>query len=116
VDLDPVVVRGICRGGCGATFGSFLSDLLPGKHLSLVPWTTAGGRKALGIRGRVRQGGLRLVETVYAPASGAPLPFYERAVVTGKPGVSVARMSRWNEPVQVKAPAHSVPIATVLAH
>jgi hypothetical protein len=98
-----------------ATFGSFLSDLLPSKHLSLVPWTTAGGRKAVGIRGRVRQGGVSLVETVYAPARGAPLPFYERAVVTGKPGTSVAQMSRWNQPVHVTAPAHAVPIATVLA-
>lgn len=96
-----------------ATFASFLSDLLPRKHLAVVRARIAG-RKAVGVRGTVRQGKLELVETVYAPARGKPLPFEEKAVAVGGPGRSRTRMSRWNEPVHVAAPAHAVPISTVV--
>jgi hypothetical protein len=98
-----------------ATFASFLSLLLPHRNLRLVTSTVAG-KKAVGVRGTVRQQGLELVETVYAPARGTPLPFIEKALPVGHPGTSTARMSRWNEPVHVTAPAHAIPIATVLAH
>ena len=70
----------------------------------------------MGVRGVVRQGGVKVVETVYAPASGASLPFEERASLVGHRGANLARMSRWNEPVHVTAPAQAVPISTVLAH
>jgi hypothetical protein len=98
-----------------ATFASFLADLLPSKHLAVVRATVAG-RKSVGLRGTVRQAGLKLIETVYAPASGKPLPFQEKAVASGVPGTSTVRMSRWNEPVHLTAPANAVPIATVLGH
>jgi hypothetical protein len=98
-----------------ATFSSFVSDLLPGTHLSLARATIAG-RKSLGVRGTVRQGNLTLVQTVYAPAKGTPLPFEEKAVAGGVPGASLARLSRWNEPVHVAAPANAVPLATVVGH
>jgi hypothetical protein len=97
------------------TFASFLADLVPGKHLAVVHATVAG-RKSVGLRGTVRQANLTLVETVYAPASGKPLPFEEKAIAKGVPGSSVARMSRWNEAVHVTAPPNAVPIATVLGH
>jgi hypothetical protein len=42
------------------------------------------------------------------------LPFEEKAVAARVRGTSVTRMSRWNEPVKVQAPAHSVPISTVV--
>lgn len=98
-----------------ATFSSFLSDLLPGKHLSVVRATVAG-RRSVGVRGPVRQGGLRLVETVYAPARGTPLPFEEKAVAARVGGTSLTRMSRWNESVRLAAPANAVPITTVVGH
>jgi hypothetical protein len=98
-----------------ATLASFLAHLLPRKHLAVVRATIAG-RKSVGIRGTVRQAGLQVVETVYAPASGEALPFEEKAAPVGHPGTSLARMSRWNEPVHVVAPTHAVPISTVLAH
>jgi hypothetical protein len=98
-----------------ATLESFLAHLLPRKHLAVVRATIAG-RKSVGVRGAVRQAGLQVVETVYAPAGGEPLPFEERATPVGHPGLNLARMSRWNEPVHVAAPAHAVPISTVLAH
>jgi hypothetical protein len=96
-----------------ATFASFLSDLLPRRQLAVVRATVAG-KKSVGLRGSVVQGGEKLVETVYAPAHGTPLPFASKAVAPGHPGTSVTRMSRWNEPVHLTAPAHAVPISTVL--
>ena len=96
-----------------ATFESFLGDLLPSKHLTLVRATIAG-TKSVGIRGSVQQAGVTLVETVYAPVGGTPLPFEEKAAVLGHPGRSRTRMSKWNEPVKVQAPARSVPISTVV--
>ena len=96
-----------------ATLASFLEDLLPTKHLTLVRATIAG-RKSVGVRGRVRQADIELVETVYAPVSGTPLPSQVKAVVAGHPGTSATRMSRWNEPVRLTAPARPVPISTVL--
>jgi hypothetical protein len=96
-----------------ATFASFLDDLLPSKHLTLVR-ATISGTESVGVRGPVRQGGVKLVETVYAPASGTPLPFEEKAVVAGHPGVSQTRISKWNESVRLHAPAQSVPISTVV--
>jgi hypothetical protein len=96
-----------------ATFASFLSDLLPSKNLALVRATIAG-KKSVGLKGTVRQANITLVETVFAPATGTPLPFEVKAVPAGHPGTSLVRMSRWNEPVRLSAPAHAVPIATVL--
>jgi hypothetical protein len=97
------------------TFASFLADLLPGTHLSSVHGNVAG-KAAVGIRGVVRQAGTKLLETVYAPASGTPLPFAEKAVVTGSKGAGNTQISRWNEAVHVTAPANSVPITTVVGH
>jgi hypothetical protein len=96
-----------------ATFASFLADLLPSKNLAVVRATIAG-RKSVGVRGTVRQTGLTLVEIVYAPAAGAPLPSEEKAFPARHTGTSLTRMSRWNEPVHVTAPADAVPISTVV--
>jgi hypothetical protein len=98
-----------------ATFASFVGDLLPSRHLRVVRATIAG-KRSVGLRGTVRQAGLELTETVYAPARGTPLPFQEKAVAARVRGTSVARMSRWNEPVHVAAPANAVPISTVVGH
>jgi hypothetical protein len=96
-----------------ATFASFLSNLFPAKHLTLVR-TTIAGKKSVGVRGTSRQGGVKLVATVYAPARGTPLPFEEKAVPASRSGTSLVRMSRWNEPVRLTAPANAVPISTVV--
>jgi hypothetical protein len=98
-----------------ATFASFLADLFPTEHLALV-WATIGGKRSVGVRGTARQGGVKLVETVYAPATGAPLPFEVKAVPAAKRGTALTRMSRWNELVRVTAPGNAVPIATVVGH
>jgi hypothetical protein len=96
-----------------ATFASFLSDLLPSKHLAVVRATIAG-RKSVGLRGTVRQGSVTIAETVYAPVGGKPLPLEEKQVTPGHPGTGLTRMSRWNEPVHLTAPADAVPITTVV--
>lgn len=96
-----------------ATFASFLADLLPKKHLKLAKATIAG-KRAVGVRGTIRQGSVTLVETVFAPARGTPLPIEAKAAPSGESGKSLTRMSRWNEPVRLSAPAHATPIATVL--
>ena len=96
-----------------ATFASFVTNLLPRKHLALVTATIAG-KKSVGVRGTARQAGVKLVETVYAPAHGTPLPFEVKAVSPGHPGSFVARMSRWSKPVHVTAPANAVPLSTVV--
>ena len=98
-----------------ATFSSFLADLLPTTDLSLVRAKVAG-KSAVGLRGMIRQAGTKLVETVYAPASGTPLPFSEKAVVNGSKGAGVTRISRWNEAVHITAPPNAVPITTVVGH
>jgi hypothetical protein len=98
-----------------ASFSSFVGDLLPSQHLSVVR-ADLGGRKSLGLRGVLKQAGLKLTETIYAPATGTPLPFEEKAVASGVKGTSLTRMSRWNKAVHVTAPANAVPITTVIAH
>jgi len=109
----PSRLRAFSAVAADATFASFLSDLLPNQHLALVR-TTISGRNSVGLRGTVLQGGVKVVETVYAPASGTPLPFEEKIAPAGKPGTGRVRMSRWNEAVHLTAPAHAVPISTVL--
>jgi hypothetical protein len=96
-----------------ATFASFVSHLLPAKRLALVR-ATIGGRKSVGLKSTVRQGRLTLVATVYAPAAGPPLPFAEKVVLQGKPATGAVGMSGWNEPLHLMAPAHAVPISSVL--
>ena len=98
-----------------ATFASLVGDLLPSQHLAVVRATIAG-RKSLGLRGSLKQAGLQLTETVYAPATGTPLPFEEKAAAAGVRGTSLTSMSRWNESVNVTVPANAVPISTVLGH
>lgn len=109
----PSRLRAFSAVAADGTFESFLSDLLPTKNLALVR-TTIAGRKSVGLRGTVLQGGVKVVETVYAPAGGTPLPSEEKIAPAGKPGTGEVRMSRWNEAVHLTAPAHAVPISTVL--
>ena len=105
----PSSLRAFSSVAADATMASFISGLLPSKHLTLVRTN-----KSVGLRGTVRQGGVTVVETVYAPAGGTPLPFEEKVAPAGKPGTGRVRMSRWNEAVHLTAPANAVPISTVL--
>lgn len=82
---------------------------------SLVGVTaTFRGRKVIGVRRTGTVEGLHTVETLYARASGAPLPVAVIQVAPSKSYHQTLTMSDWNEPVRVTAPAHSVPISTVI--
>jgi hypothetical protein len=90
------------------TFKSFIGDSVPQRRLSLVRGRVAG-EKLRGLRGKAR--GRSGTLTVFVPRSGPRLPVEGRRVVRGAyPATSRVRMSRWNEPVRVKAPAHAVPL------
>lgn len=88
------------------TIGSFISDSLPQRHLSVVRGTV-GGRTLRGLRGTAPEGGTL---TLYVPTSGSPLPVAGKEVVAALSVTSRVVMSRWNEPVRVQAPAHAEPL------
>ena len=98
------------------TIGSFARDDIPESHLSIVSGML-GGKAIMGLRGSsapeggiftsgaAHQGGTL---TAYIPASGPPLPIEGTELERGFTGY--VTMSRWNEPVLVQAPTHSVTI------
>lgn len=89
------------------TFKSFISDSVPLHHLSVVRGKGAN-RKLRGLRGREREGGTL---TIYVPKRGPRLLVKGRDVVRGAyRATSRVRMSHWNEPVRVRAPAHAIPL------
>ena len=98
--LFPLVAEAV-------TFPSFLGDLFPVTQLSLVH---RNGR--VGLRGKSSIDGVAVVDTLFPQTSGDPLPAQEDEV--GKGFVAHIAVTRWNEPVHVKAPARAVPISTVL--
>jgi len=93
-----------------ATFESFVARLFlfPHAKLSLV---TVGN--LVGVRGSAALHGATVYETILAPAHGKPLPVREKVTSPDHPGSGVTTIRRWNEAVQVHAPANAVPIATV---
>jgi hypothetical protein len=90
------------------TFRSFIGDSVPDHRLSVVRGRVAG-KTLRGLRGKAR--GRSGTLTVFVPRSGPRLPVQGKDVVRGAyPATSRVRMSHWNEPVRVKAPAHAVPL------
>lgn len=96
----------------GLTLASIVHDVthdLTKQGKLKVRRRTSRGARLLDVRGTTRQS--VFVYDLTARASGRPLPvafsFSEVA------GGSSARFSRWNEPVNVQAPASSTPITTV---
>jgi hypothetical protein len=88
------------------TIGSFARDVVPDSHLSLVRGTV-GGRTVRGLRGAAPEGG---VLTTYVPEGGTSRPAEAIEVEHGAQfGIGHTTLTNWNEPVHVKAPAHSVP-------
>jgi hypothetical protein len=90
------------------TFGSFIGDNVPAQRLTVVR-AKVGGKKVRGLRGTAR--GRSGTVTVFVPLKGRPLPVAGKDVVRGSfPAAGRVRMSHWNEPVRVAAPAHAVPL------
>jgi len=110
-----IAIRHTSRAYAGVaaavTLRSFLAEIYPQAGLVRVSGSV-GGRRVVGVRGLARHEGAQLVETVYAPATGAPLPVLEReAGAAGYRGLT--RIGPWNRPLRVRAPAHAVPFSEV---
>lgn len=108
----------------GLTLGSIVHDAIP-RRGGLKSFTrNSHGRRLLVLRGRESRSLLRATDLT-ARASGEPLPIafssggsysfpYNQSMTYGSSGSS-GRFSKWNEPVNVQAPASSTPIAVVRA-
>ena len=62
------------------------------------------------MRWRAVVAGNPIVATLYAKASGKPLPVEDRA--TGGSAVLITRFSRWNERFHITVPVSATPIGT----
>jgi hypothetical protein len=93
------------------TLPSFLRDIHPSAPLAFVT-TRLGGRKVTGVEGKNREPGVRFVEAVFPDAKLRPLAVSDFDASKGFG--DALKISRWNEPVRVKAPAQAVPISTVV--
>jgi len=94
-----------------ATFSSLLTLLFTQQtKLSLVSSLV----NLIGVRGTVHgTGSLTAVTTIFAPATGKPLPVKQIAKSSGDLGSGVITLSNWNEPVHVTEPT-AVSISTVV--
>jgi hypothetical protein len=98
----------------GVTFSSAIGELKLSAPLTRVPDTTIAGRRVIGVRGKSSTSTGSIAATLYARASGPPLPV--REVATAGKTRAVVTFSRWNEPVHVAVPGSTVPISKVRQH
>jgi hypothetical protein len=82
-------------------------DAPPGSPTAL-PNATIAGRRVVGVRWRETLHGTTVVTTLYARASGRPLPV-EQGASRGVNGFTVL-FSDWNESLKIAVPISSVPI------
>jgi hypothetical protein len=94
------------------TLASNVSEIGPHGTLSPVRTTTLSGLRVHAVRGTGTVQGKRIVDVLYARATGAPLPVAE--ITTQGANLSRTTFGPWNAPVHVSVPAHAVPIAKVL--
>ena len=98
----------------GVTFTSAIGELKLSPPLTSAPDTTIDGRRVIGVRGKSSTAPGSVAATLYARASGPPLPV--REVATAGKTRAVVTFSRWNEPVSLAVPASAVPISKVRQH
>jgi len=94
--------------------GSIVHELAVRGRLFLISGKLHGIR-VVGVRGVSGSGTKKMVEVLFARAHGKRLPLEEDTVAPGKHAIGHTAFSKWNEPVTVKAPASSTPIAAVRA-
>jgi hypothetical protein len=98
----------------GVTLGSFLKSFVPQHHLTIVH-TSLAGAKVLVLHGIGPDLGVAVVDTLYVPARGSPLPFKERTLVRGRyGGTGKLSISHWNEHLSIQAPANAVSLSTAV--
>ena len=95
------------------TFGSFLQSITPRGRLATFNAKKQGTR-VIGVRAISGTGKKRRLQVLAARAGGKRLPLEEDEAVPGREFIGRTTMSKWNESVQVQAPAQSVPISTVV--
>jgi hypothetical protein len=71
------------------------------------------GTRVIAVRGLSGKRKKKEAQILIAPAHGKHLPLEEDELAPGVEYISHTALSKWNEPVQVQAPATSTPIATV---
>lgn len=102
------------RTADAVTLGSFLHEITPRGRLS-VSRAKLHGVRVIGVRAISGTGKKKKVQVLVARAHGKPLPLEEDELAPGRGYISHTPLSKWNESVQVQAPASSTPIATVRA-
>jgi hypothetical protein len=94
------------------TLGSVIQIITPHGALAVFKAKEQGTR-VIGVRGTSGTGKKKLIQALATKAGGKRLPFEEDEFAPGESYISRTVLSKWNEPVQVQAPASSTPIATV---
>jgi hypothetical protein len=95
----------------GVRLRSTIDELRLRSPLSLAPETSIRGIRVFGVRGKLpASSGLAVIATLYAQATGSPLPVREEAARGGLQWT--VTFSRWNESVRVVVPPTAVPISS----
>lgn len=93
----------------GVTLSSALSEFTPRGALKALGSSSIDGQAVLGIRGAAGPKGETV--TMYVSRSNKPLPVrVVFAVSSGAIAVGTIDLSRWNEPLSIKAPSGALPI------
>jgi len=103
------------RVAAAVTLGSFLQNITPRGRLAAFK-AKVHGTRVIGVRATSGKGKKREVQVLDARVHGKRLPLEEDELSPGRQYISHTGLSKWNETVQIQAPANAVPIATVRAH
>ena len=106
---------GYATVAAGVDLRSTINEIKPVGPFTEVPETTSDGQRVIGVRGHVNpSSGIVATDTIYARATGRPLPVSQVATIDGKVRYH-ATFSKWNEPLHVALPSTSVPVAVVIS-
>jgi hypothetical protein len=92
-----------------ATLGSFIKDHVPVSDLT-VGGGSVGGRRVQALRGWADQ---VFTRTAYVPSAANPLPLEFTDAFQARDVRERVVVGPWNRPVDVRTPAHAVPILTL---
>jgi hypothetical protein len=105
--------RAYSRTAAEVTLGTFLQSITPRGRLATFK-ATEHGTRVIGVRAISGTGKKKKLQVLAARANGKRLPLEEDEAMPGREFIGRTTMSKWNESVQVQAPAQSVPISTVV--
>jgi len=95
----------------GVRVSSAVDEIVLQGQLASVANTKIDGLSVLGVRGTKTASGTTTVGTLYARATGAPLPV-EQVMLQGKQRF-VATFDKWNAPLHLTAPKGAIQISVV---